>query len=552
MESGFPQVAESRNPHPWENRIPHLYASSQASPGRSLMVKKRMYQKVHTLKKKGLSKVQTGKELGLDRKTVRKYWNMSEMEFQEYQSNMRYRDKKLDSYKECILEIYRENAFRKLNMTSVYDCLEERHGNLQCTEKSLRNYIRYLIEIQELEIKEFIRGYSQVPELAFGKQMQLDFGPYRLENGPEIYIFASLLSASRYKFVALQNRPFRTLDIILHLLDAFEYYGGIPEELVIDQDAALVVSENHGDIIYTRIFKEFISEMELKMRVCRKADPESKGKVENLVKYVKYNYLDIRRFSELTDAQSSLSDWLERRANGKISSANNRIPAELILEERNHLRKLRNSIFRKDSLIVREERLATGKSFISVEGAQYSVPVKFRNQKVEIYKTQKQLFIFDRNTGEEIAAHNSALFSGQKVINRAHFRQLHERGEDLKKEIFALHFGVPGWEEFIKENMKRYARYSRDQFIEARKYFSTEIDESILTEALKFCREAETYSFANLNDTYQYFLNESALNSGQASAPTISSAPKRNKSQPDVNIRKLSVYKSVVSGGQAS
>ena len=144
------------------------------------------------------------------------------------------------------------------------------------------------------------------------------------------------------------------------------------------------------------------------------------------------------------------------------------------------------------------------------------------------------------------------MFSGQKVINRAHFRQLHERNEDLKKEIFALHTGVSGWDEFIEENMKRYARYVRDQFIEARKYFTTEVDESILTKALEFCREAETYTFANLNDTYQYFLNENVPDPGQASVHELPSAPKRSNSQPDVNVRKLSVYKSIVSGGQAS
>jgi transposase len=67
-----------------------------------------------------------------------------------------------------------------------------------------------------------------------------------IETGERIYIFASVLSASRFRYVAVQNRPFKTLDVVLHLLDCFEYIGGIPEEIVIDQDSTLVVSENHG------------------------------------------------------------------------------------------------------------------------------------------------------------------------------------------------------------------------------------------------------------------------------------------------------------------
>ena len=58
----------------------------------------------------------------------------------------------------------------------------------------------------------------------------------------------------------------------------------------------MVVSENRGDIIYTKDFKQFIEEMDLNMYVCRKSDPESKGKIENLIKFIKRNFLRIRDF----------------------------------------------------------------------------------------------------------------------------------------------------------------------------------------------------------------------------------------------------------------
>ena len=105
-------------------------------------------------------------------------------------------------------------------------------------------------------------------ELPYGKQLQIDFGEYRTKSGLKLYIFAAVLSASRYKYATLQDRPFTTLDLIHHLLDCFEYLGGIPEEIVIDQDKVMVVSENRGDIIYTKDFKQLIEEMDLKMYVC--------------------------------------------------------------------------------------------------------------------------------------------------------------------------------------------------------------------------------------------------------------------------------------------
>ncbi len=117
----------------------------------------------------------------------------------------------------------------------------------------------------------------------------------------------------------------------------------------------MVVNENYGDIIYTKKFGMFITEMDMKMYVCRKADPESKGKIKNVIKYVKYNFLQVRDFNNLEQAQDSLRKWLIRRANGKISQATKKVPSLAICEERLYLRPVRNSIFRKDTRITREE-----------------------------------------------------------------------------------------------------------------------------------------------------------------------------------------------------
>ena len=136
----------------------------------------------------------------------------------------------------------------------------------------------------------------------------------------------------------------------------------------------MVVSENRGDIIYTRDFKQFIEEMGLKMYVCRKNDPESKGKIENLIKFVKRNFLRIRDFKNIEEAQERLLRWLNRRANGKISLATRRIPKEMFNEEKAYLRTFPNSLYRKDDLDARERRKADITGKISVNAGKYPVP----------------------------------------------------------------------------------------------------------------------------------------------------------------------------------
>jgi transposase len=190
-----------------------------------------------------------------------------------------------------------------------------------------------------------MRIYSAVPRLPFGRQLQLDFGEYKMDSGNKLYFLAAVLSASRYKIAAFQEHPITSSDAIEFLLDVFKEIGGRPQELVIDQDAVLVASEKAGYIQYTRLFGKFIEEQELKVFVCRKADPESKGKIENLVGYIKGSFLSARTITSSTEANRRCREWLKRRANGRPSSATGHIPQELLQNERKHLKPLRLSIF---------------------------------------------------------------------------------------------------------------------------------------------------------------------------------------------------------------
>jgi len=263
------------------------------------MKKRKMYQKIQAFKRQGYCRNEIALRLGIDPQTAAKYYLMDEKEFRVYQQKQMFRDKALQEHEKDILQVYEKNEFKKLSMSAVYDYLEERYGSLPGNEQTLRNYIHYLIRTDKLKLNESIRIYSRVPELPFGKQMQLDFGQYRMPSGLKLFIFAALLSASRYRYITFQDHPFNSKEVIYHLLSCFDYFGGVPREMVIDQDRLMVVSENAGDIIYTADFRYFIQEQDIRMYVCRKADPESKGKVENLIKYVKKNFLSIRDFQQI-------------------------------------------------------------------------------------------------------------------------------------------------------------------------------------------------------------------------------------------------------------
>ena len=509
------------------------------------MVKQSMFDKIKLLQRQGYSIIEISAKLSLNRKTVSKYFHMPENDYKKYLLKMSYKEKVFEIYKRDIMFIYSANDNIKLIMAAVYDFLEEKYGELPYTEKTLRNYINYLINTAQISLNKNVRMYQKVPQLPYGQQTQLDFGVYKTKNNLKLYIFAAVLSASRFKYIAFQKTPFKTNDVILHILDSFDFFQGRPQELVIDQDRTMVVSENHGDIIFTNDFQYFLEEMELRMYVCRKSDPESKGKIENVIKYVKYNYLQPRTFSNIEKAQKGVISWLNRRGNGKIHQTTKKIPLNEIVKERKYLKSPVNSIYRKDLLVGREERVVNEHSFISVNASQYSVPNQYRNKKVEIFITKHKLYIFDRITAKEITIHNLSLVYGEKNTNKEHFREKQKTAGELKTKVLDL-FQNEKWRIFMKQNFKKYSRYTRDQCLEVIKHFGNKgIDPEIFNYCLDYCLKNKTYSISNLKDTYRHF---SLLNHHESQNDSKGILKTKIIERIEVKKRNLDLYKKIIRG----
>lgn len=223
------------------------------------------------------------------------------------------------------------------------------------------------------------------------------------------------------------------------------------------------------------------------------------------MKYVKNNFFNPRDFRSVKEANASVLKWLARRANGKISQATKRIPAAVIHHERAHLRPLRNSLYRKDSVLGREERTANEKACISVNACWYQLPSRYRNKTVDIYVTREKLFVFDLVTGGEIIAYELSLIPGKTVSHRAYSREKEKTVQELKNHVVGM-FRGRSWKRFAERNFKVFPRYVRDQCILAKKYFGdNSMETAVLHRALEYCLENETLSFADLNDTYRYF-----------------------------------------------
>lgn len=166
-----------------------------------------------------------------------------------------------------------------------------------------------------------IRQYAEVALLPPGLQAHLDMGEKVMKdfygNKVRVYIFAMVMSHSRKKFVCFQTRAFNADDFVKAHDLAFRYFGGRTTEIAYDQDRVMSVSENAGDLILTEVFENYARYAGFSIHLCRKSDPESKGKIEAVIKYVKNNFLTCRDFPGISRLNSDGLAWLERTANEK-------------------------------------------------------------------------------------------------------------------------------------------------------------------------------------------------------------------------------------------
>jgi transposase len=417
----------------------------------------RVYSQIKQLQEKGFSMSAVAKRLGVNRRTVKRYWVV---DADGYQNMSVSRRRLLDIYQEIILRWLTE--YPTLSAAQVCDWLGEHYG-VSHAQRTVSRYVKELREAHRLPKTVDVRSYEAVPELPPGQQMQVDFGEKwmaSVEGGKVKVRFAAfVLSSSRYKYVEFQSRPFTAVDLVRACRKCFSYIGGIPQELVFDQDGIVVVSENCGDVIHTYEFEKLRQELRFSVYLCRAGDPQSKGKVESVVKFVKRNFLENRVFADDEILNSSALEWLDRTGNAKMHGTTKQIPAMAFKEERECLRPLIDAMLTGAEYICRTVRKD---NTILYDSNRYSVPIgTYDNQKEVQIDAKDGLLRIMTVFGDHICEHMISTGRGMLIKNQNHGRNKTERLDQLLETVSAL----LGYEalDFLRHLRYDKARYARDQ-----------------------------------------------------------------------------------------
>ncbi|MBQ6370651.1 MAG: IS21 family transposase [Firmicutes bacterium] len=467
------------------------------------------YEKIQEMKRNHLTKSQASRRLGIDRKTVAKYWDMPPEDFAEAQTKSKKRKKKADEYRSYVVSCLQK--YPDMTAAQLYDWILEKTGKarLPFGQRSFRSYVNDIRKEYEIEKPENTRQYEAVEDLPMGAQAQVDMGEISLETPSgrhkKVYGFGMVMSHSRHKFILWQERPFTTATFVQAHINAFEFFGGRPIELVYDQDKVLAVSENNGDIIYTEGFQSYQEALGFDIFLCHGSDPESKGRIEAVIKYAKNNFARHRILTDIDSFNEDCIAWLARTGNAKEHETTKKIPAEVFEVEKKHLIPVPGYSFAKpdEQSIPHQVRKD---NTVLYKGNRYRVPVGTyrKGKQVHLIIDEDMVSIIDVETGVLYAKHPLCTGKGELIGESS------RRGRDKSKTILQLESDVK--ELFCGDTMidpylvrihREKTRYYRDQLGVIRQLFD-EWDADLIRKALAYCVEHEIYSAGELKSAVAY------------------------------------------------
>lgn len=365
-----------------------------------------MYYTVKTLTDQGKSVSAISRELGIDRKTVRKLRDHCKEGINPPEIKRR---SVLDPYKEQILSYLNDDG---LNSVLIHRRLEEDY-DLEVSYSCVKRYVR------KLKAPEG----PYVPLLSPpGHEAQVDFGyagkfyDKRTKTKSKVWVFCMRLSSSRLDYYELVRKQDVASFIKCHI-NAFEFFGGVPAVVKLDNLKAGVLSTNIYEPTFQREYASMLYHYGSSPIACKVRYPQEKGKVESGVKYVKNNFFRGLKSKELSVIKQELSSWRDNICNKRIHGTTRKVPyEEYTNKEKAKLKRLPE---RRYEVFHIEERKVNKYGHIVFKNNFYSVPYTYMAETVTVKSNGSIVKIYN-NRMEEVALHQQCSSTGEFITNSSH------------------------------------------------------------------------------------------------------------------------------------
>jgi transposase len=270
--------------------------------------------------------------------------------------------------------VIEEKLEQGLTGQRIHQDLVEGHGFV-ASYSSVRRFLQRLDQSQPLPFRRL--------EVLPGEQAQVDFGtgaPILRADGQRRrpHVFRVVLSFSRKAYSEVVYHQ-TTENFLRCLENAFWYFGGVPQTIVIDNLKAAVQQADWYDPDVHPKIQSFCQHYGTVILPTKPRMPRHKGKIERGVGYVQDNALKGRTFGSLTEQNEYLWDWEKRIADTRIHGTTRQQVQVLFQEEKPHLLPLPAGRFPS---FEEGRRSVHRDGHIEVAKAYYSVPPEYTGRQV--------------------------------------------------------------------------------------------------------------------------------------------------------------------------
>jgi transposase len=285
------------------------------------MLDRRTVFEIHRLRNEGYSLREISRKLLISRETVKKY-----LLYPDPVPAKRPRASKLSAYYDLINELLQE--WPQAKATVILQRIKAAGYTGEIT--ILRDYLKK-IRGQIKNRQAFIR-FESGP----GEQMQIDWGHFGAlscgETKRKLYALAVIESHSRMIYVEFTHSQ-KQETLHQSLLNAFKFFGGCPDEIVVDNMLTAVIERQGSLIRFNESFLDFLRPFSITPKACNVRAPHEKGKIERMIQYLRQNFWPLRKFNSLGDVQDQAIKWLNEEANVRVHQTTGQRPVERFSKE---------------------------------------------------------------------------------------------------------------------------------------------------------------------------------------------------------------------------
>jgi transposase len=256
-----------------------------------------------------------------------------------------------------------------------------------------------------------------------GKQAQVDWGHlgWLADGGKEQQLWGFTITLGYSRRMMAEAATDQKLGTLLRMHErAFQEWSGVPEEILYDRMRTIWTgTDERGEIIWNAVFLDFARYWGFRPRLCRPYRPQTKGKIESGVKYVRRNFLCGllgREPGNLADLNAELRGWVAEVANQRIHGTTHEQVMVRWGEDRAGMHPVdgRGPYAYRDD----EQRKVARDAYVAWQGSRYSVPWQYAGKEVWVREQDGEVEV--RYSAERIARHAPAQRRHQVVTQSEH------------------------------------------------------------------------------------------------------------------------------------